>query len=79
MDPAMRAEMARLMADDLAANVERFERIKRAYNIDANLQPDCLDPRAGYEMGANEMHTKTSIVRQIRHLRQCLLTLEKEL
>lgn len=79
MDAMKRVELIRLMTEDLAANVERFEGIKRAYNIDANLPPDHLDPRAGYEIGASEMHTKASVTRQIRHLRQCLLTLEKEL
>lgn len=79
MNPTKRAEMIQALAEDLAANVRSFESVKYAYNTDAHLAPDALDPRAGYEMDKNALNTVSAIERQILHLRQCLLTLQKEL
>lgn len=74
-----RAEMVLALAEDLADNVRSFESLKYKYNTDAHLAPDTLDPRAGYDQDKNALNTASAIERQILHLRQCLLTLKKEL
>lgn len=79
MNPIERADMVRLMAKELAESVGAFEGVKYAMNAEAGLPPTRLDPRGGYEIGANAPHTKAGIARQIAHMRNCLLALETEL